>query len=76
MQNEIISKRIRLMLGNLGMTQKELSKQTGIREADVSYYVNGLRSPSCMALINLANATKVSPSWILGFGSDENMERM
>lgn len=76
MNIENVQKRFKIMLNNLGMTQKELSNATGIREADVSYYCNGLRCPSALALIKIANATNVSPSWILGFGSDENMERM
>ena len=76
MNIENVPKRFKIMLSNLDMTQKDLSDKTGIREADVSYYCNGHRCPSALALIKIANATRVSPSWILGYGSDENMERM
>ena len=76
MQENTISKRLQLMLSNLGMMQKELSEKTGLSEADVSRFINGRRIPSCMAVINIANATSVSPSWILGMGSDDQMERM
>lgn len=76
MQENTISKRLQLMLKNLGMMQKELADKAGTTEAAISRYVNGSRLPSCMALINIANAAKVSPSWILGMGSDDQMERM
>lgn len=76
MQENKIPKRLQIMLNNLGMMQKELSEKSGISEGDISRYMNGRRTPSAMALINIANATKVSPGWILGLGSDENMERM
>ena len=74
MQENIIPKRLQLMLSNLGMMQKDLAEKAGLTEVAVSRYVNGTRIPSCMALIKIANATKVSPSWILGYGSDDLME--
>ncbi len=76
MKNDTVQRRFKIMLKELGLSQKEFSDQTGIQESDVSYYINGHRHPSAMALIKIANATHVSPSWILGFGSDEIMERM
>ena len=76
MTDNVIQKRLQLMLSNLGMMQKELAERSGTTEAAISRYVNGTRLPSCMAIINISNATQVSPSWILGMGSDDEMERM
>ncbi len=76
MTENVIQKRLQLMLSNLGMMQKELAKEAGTTEAAISRYINGSRLPSCMAIISIANATKVSPSWLLGMGSDDQMERM
>ena len=47
---------------------------TGLTEAAVSRYMSGDRLPNAATLINIANATRVSPNWLLGFGSDDEIE--
>ena len=75
--NEIVySKRMKLMIENLGITQKDFSEMTGITEASVCRYLQGARIPNAGTLIAIARATNVSIDWLLGHGSDEKMERM
>lgn len=68
------NKRLKFMLDNLGISQKEFALMTGLTEAAVSRYMSGDRLPNAATLINIANATRVSPNWLLGFGSDDEIE--
>lgn len=75
--NEIVySKRMKLMIENLGITQKDFSEMTGITEAAICRYLQGTRIPNAGTLIAIARATNVSIDWLLGHGSDDVMERM
>lgn len=67
-------KRMKMLIDNLGITQREFALMTGLTEATVSKYLSGERIPHAGTLINIANATKVSPNWLLGFGSDDDIE--
>ena len=71
-----IPKRLRLMLDNLGLTQKELAMMTGLTDSAISHYLSGDRLPHAGTLINISTSTNVSPNWILGFGSDDKMEKL
>lgn len=71
-----VSKRLRLLLDNMGLSQKDFASITGLTESAVSKYLSGERIPNAGTLISIANATGVSPNWILGYGSDDVMERM
>ena len=50
-----------------GITQAELSRQTGIDKATISLYVHGKYEPSGTKAIALSHALGTSPEWILGF---------
>lgn len=69
-----VSKRLRLLLDNMGLSQKDFASITGLTESAVSKYLSGERIPNAGTLISIANATGVSPNWILGYGSDDEME--
>lgn len=69
-------KRLRMLMDNLGLSQREFALMTGLTESAVSKYLSGIRVPHAGTLIAIANATGVSPNWILGFGSDDEMERI
>ena len=75
-EQNVYCKRLKLLLENLGTNQKEFAEKTGITEAAMSRYLQGTRIPHAGTLIAIANATHVSIDWLLGFGSDEKMERM
>ena len=74
MRTNTTDKRLKMLLSNLGMTQKELSQKSNVSEAAISKYLNGSRIPNAQSIIQIAEATKVSPSWILGYGSDYLIE--
>lgn len=74
MRTNTTSNRLKMMLLNLDITQKELSQKTNITEAAISRYIQGSRIPNAQSIIQISEATNVSPSWILGYGSDDLME--
>ena len=76
MRNSDTSKRLSLLMVNLGISQKELAEKTGFTEATISRYAKGTISPNEKSLCKIAEVTNVSPSWILGYGADDNMERI
>ena len=49
-----------------GMTQRELSEQTGISTVQLSRYEAGKSNPRPPLLVKLANALAVSPQWLNG----------
>lgn len=69
-------KRLLLLMSNLGITQKDLAEKTGLTEATISRYAKGTISPNEKSICRIADVTNVSPSWLLGYGTDENMERI
>lgn len=71
-----LNKRLVLLLDNKHLTQKELSLMTGLTESAISHYVKGDRVPNTTSLIAIAEVTKVSPNWLLGYGPDDPMEMM
>lgn len=71
-----VQKRLKLLLDNLGISQREFALMIDSTDSAVSRYLNGERIPTTLTLIQIANATGVSPNWILGFGSDDEMERI
>ena len=76
MRNSDLKTRLRIMLSHFEMNQKELSQKTGIREATICLYCTGKREPNARYLCMIADAMQVSPSWLLGYGDDDKMERM
>lgn len=76
MRKSDVKTRLRIMISHFGITQRELSRKTGIREATICLYMTGKREPNARYLCLIADAMQVSPSWILGYGDDDKMERM
>ena len=71
------ARRLELALQMNNMRAVELSKKTGISEAMLSQYRGGYCSPKMDRVMIIAEALKVSPSWLVGYdtpvqpGSDE-----
>jgi len=68
--------RIKILVKALGITQKELAIKSGVRESSISNYVKGISKPGQKSIDRLSEATGVSPSWLLGYGPDEPIERI
>lgn len=76
MRQSTIDKRLKLLISHHGITQKELSQMTGIREQTISNYFTAQRDPKVSMIIKIAETFQVSPSWLLGYGSDDNIENL
>ena len=76
MRQSTFDKRLRLLISHYGISQKKFSIMTGIREQTISNYFTAQRDPKISILIKIADTFQVNPSWILGYGSDDEIERM
>lgn len=58
---------LRYLIEEKGVSQKILSDKTGVAEATISRYINGLREPSCVEILyTMANYFDVSVDYLLG----------
>lgn len=76
MRKSNLSLRLGLLLETSGMSQKELSRISGVSDSIISRVLRGHWTLSSKNIIKIVDATKISPSWLLGYGEDEDMERM
>ncbi len=74
MRESTIDKRLKILISHFGITQKELSQMTGIREQTISNYFTAQRDPKVSMIIKIAETFHVSPNWIIGYGSDDQIE--
>ena len=65
--------RLRAGLDAAGMTQSELSKQSGVSKSSISRYLSGAWEAKQDAVYLLAQALDVSEAWLMGY--DVPMER-
>lgn len=73
MQKSDFQSRIKFLISNMHVTQKEFAKLTGCREASISNYVVGVSEPNSKTLTKIANATSTDPSWLMGYGEDDDI---
>ena len=76
MQETEFKNRLRQLISILEMTQKEFAKFTGIRESSISNYCVGVSEPNQKNLNKIIKATNVSPAWLMGYGSDDDITRI
>lgn len=65
--------RIQIFLNSKNWSQYRFSHETGVDAAIVSRILNGKCEPTAQTLRKIAEATNVSPEWLLGFGTDNNI---
>lgn len=68
--------RVNILLKELHLSQKEFSALTGVDGAIICRILKGEQEPSVQVLRRIVEATKISPSWLLGYGEDNKIERM
>lgn len=61
-----LNERIRMIMNEKGLTQKELSQKANITEASMSKYLSGERTPRIDVIVNVANALEISVDSLLG----------
>lgn len=74
MRTSNLSERLGLYIETAGISQKELSKISGVPDSVICRVIKGQSTLNEKNLIKITEATGVSPNWILGFGSDDEME--
>ena len=74
--NSELSERLGLYLETSGLSQKELSRISGVSDSIICRVIKGENGMNTKNLIRIATAIGVSPNWLLGFGSDEEIEKI
>lgn len=68
---KIIADRLQLLMKELGINQNGLAVITGVDRAVICRLLNDKTEPTIKNIIKIAEATKTSPEWILGYGTDD-----
>ena len=68
------SKRLKELLKENNMTQRQLSERTGLTESVICHYVAGRRFPDGIVLCNLANVLGVSIDYLIGNTTDKGTD--
>lgn len=63
---QTVGERIAELMRKNRMSQKELAISAGISQANISYYVNGSRTPNAANLVNIAKALHTTADCLLG----------
>lgn len=74
MRDSCTAERIGLMIEILGISQREFAHIVGVPESSICRIIKRQSTLNEKNLIKITEATGVSPSWILGYGNDEEME--
>lgn len=61
-----LREKIKMIMNEKGLSQKELSQMANITEASMSKYLSGDRTPRIDVIVNIANALEVSVDALLG----------
>ena len=61
-----MNERIRMLLEEQHLSQKDLAQKAGITEASMSKYLSGERTPRIDVVVNLANALGVTADELIG----------
>lgn len=71
-----LSERLGLFLETSGISQKELSKLSGVSDSIICRTIKGQNNLTTDNLVKIVDAINVDPAWLIGYGADEDMERM
>lgn len=66
------STRLKMLLDEKGLMQKDLAKRCDTSAMSISRYINGSREPTMYAITALAKALNVSSDYLLGLSDVEN----
>lgn len=68
---EKLHHRIKALMKEQGMTQRELARRTGLTEPSVCKYLSGSRLPHSEAVVLLAKALGTTSDYLLGIKRDD-----
>ena len=68
---EKLHHRVKALMKEQRMTQRELARRSGLTEASVCKYLSGSRTPQAEAVVLLAKALGTTSDYLLGIKRDE-----
>ena len=68
---EKLHHRVKALMKEQGMTQRELARRSGLTEPSVCKYLSGSRLPHSEAVVLLAKALGTTSDYLLGIKRDE-----
>jgi len=69
-----LGERIKFLLNQKGITQKDLALNIGISQTHAGYIIKGLREPTAGIVKKIAVFLDVSMDWLMGGGRDGQMK--
>ncbi len=73
---EILAQRLRERAQQLGITNAEAARRSGLDERRYAHYAANRREPDLTTLVKIASALKTTPNWLLGIAlGDEQPKR-
>ena len=61
--------KVKALLEERGMSQRDFARKLGATEVTVSRYVNGKREPRIATILKIAEILNVTPEYLFGLGS-------
>lgn len=71
MTEDSLGRRLKKVLAERGMMQKELAEKIGVNEMAISRYIHGGRIVSVPILVEICKALNVSADYLLGLSEVE-----
>ncbi|WDZ80963.1 helix-turn-helix transcriptional regulator (plasmid) [Ensifer adhaerens] len=63
---ETLARRLQERARQLGISNAEAARRTGLDERRYAHYASGRREPDLATLVRIADALGASPNWLLG----------
>jgi len=73
-QPKLFAERLNQAISDNGISARNLAKDSGINETNISRYRRGYAIPARGKIIKLASVLRVSPQWLLGFSEDKGYD--
>lgn len=68
---EIFSKNLRARARELGLSDAEVARRSGLQEARYNHYVTGRREPDLQTLVRICGVLNTTPDVLLGFSAED-----
>ena len=63
---QIFEERLQSRAAELGLSQAEVARASGLNERRYNHYARGRRQPDLATLVRIAETLKTTPNWLLG----------
>lgn len=64
---QIFANNLNYYLETYGLSQNELAKRAGLEQGSISRYVSAIQMPGIKAVVNIANALRISVDELINF---------